>query len=89
MAEGDTRVMRLSELAPTELAERIALFAVVSRHPRASLVLAGLSASLAPVAQRLLDAAAGWSSSKRQARDALEFGHSGDQQGRGPLCGPG
>jgi hypothetical protein len=78
----DTRIVRPHELAANVLAERIALFALVSRHPRALAVLEGLSRPAASAGTKLLDSAAGWSSSKRQARATLEFGHRGDQHER-------
>lgn len=78
----NTRVVRQDDLAHVELAERIALFAVVTRHARAASVLEGLVKPSAQAARRLLDSASEWSSSKRQARATLEFGHRGDQHER-------
>lgn len=76
-----TRVMRPHH-PEVELAERIALFAVINRYGRAGAVLEGLAGSGAAAAKRLTEAATAWSSAKRQARATLEFGQRGDQHER-------
>jgi hypothetical protein len=81
-ADSDTRIVRQQDLEPTLFAERIALFALVNRHPRAASVLSGLAGVAGSAAKRLLETAAAWPSSKRQARATLEFGHRGDQHER-------
>lgn len=83
MPAGDTttRVMQ-APIDDVELAERIALFAVVTRHPRAVSVLEGLVKPAAAAARKLVDGAAAWPSGKRQARASLEFGPRTDQYER-------
>ena len=66
----------------TELAERIALFALVQRHPRASKVLEGLTGPAAVAATKFVASALTWPSSKRQGRATLEFGNRGDHHER-------
>lgn len=84
MADPDTttRVVRPPDFEDTELAERIALFAIINRHPRASKVLEGLVKPAAEAAARLLGIAMAWPSSKRQGRATLEFGNRPDQHER-------
>jgi hypothetical protein len=77
-----TRVVRQCELDGEELAERIALFAVVTRSARAATVLDGLVAASAKAGKKLLEKMATWPSGKRQARVTLEFGLRGDQHQR-------
>lgn len=77
-----TRVVHPAALDDTGLAERIALFAVVNRHPRASKVLDGLIAPASAAARKLVAQALVWPSSKRQARATLEFGPRADQHDR-------
>ncbi len=77
-----TRVVNPGAFGETELAERIALFAVVNRHPRASKVLDGLVAPASAAARKLVAQALVWPSSKRQARATLEFGPRADQHDR-------
>ena len=84
MVDGDTttRVVAPTGHEETELAERIALFAVVHRHPRASKVLEGLTKASAEAALKLVATAIAWPSSKRQGRATLEFGNRGDHTER-------
>ena len=83
MPDGDTttRVMQ-APVDDFDLAERIALFAVVTRHPRATAVLDGLVKPAADAAKKLIEGAAAWPSGKRQARATLEFGPRSDQHER-------
>ena len=84
MADPDTttRVVRPPDFEQTELAERIALFAIVNRHPRASKVLEGMVKPAAEAATKLLGIAMTWPSGKRQGRATLEFGNRPDQHER-------
>jgi hypothetical protein len=76
-----TRVVKV-DVEGEELARRIALFALVSKHPRAEAVLAGLGPERSAVALKLLKTATAWPSPKRQARVTLEFGNRADQHER-------
>ena len=77
-----TRVVSPTAFDETELAERIALFALVHRHPRVSKVLEGLAAPAADAAKKFVAQAITWPSSKRQGRAALEFGNRADERER-------
>ncbi len=70
------------ETPGSALAERIAMFAVVTAHPRAASIVEGLVAPSAGAARRLLETFASWPSAKRQARISLEFGQRGDHAER-------
>ena len=81
-ADTTTRVVAPPGTAEVELAERIALFAIVNRHPRASKVLEGLTQAAAGAATTLVQTAMSWPSGKRQGRAAVEFGYRPDQHER-------
>jgi hypothetical protein len=73
-----TRIVR-QQGGDTQLATRIALFAVVMNAKAPPSLLEGLSVLHRADAEKALKAAKEWPSSQRQARLALEFGARGDQ----------
>jgi hypothetical protein len=74
-----TRVVRVPDSQATELAQRVALFAVVMGLRAPEKVLAGFGELVREDAQRMLMVVTTWSSATRQARVSLEFGKRSDQ----------
>jgi len=76
------RIVQRDEREAGALAERIVMFAVVTRRPRAANVVEGLSKPAAASAKKMLETIASWPSGMRQARVSLDFGLRGDQAER-------
>ncbi len=79
MDPNPTRVVRLPDSQATELAHRVALFAVVMGLRSPEKVLSGFGELIREDAQRMLMVVTTWSSATRQARVSLEFGTRSDQ----------
>ncbi|MBL8953416.1 MAG: hypothetical protein JNK82_21760 [Myxococcaceae bacterium] len=73
-----TRNLHVGELGDDGLAQRIAMFAVVTGHARAATVIDGLSKDCAAAAKKLFAEISTWPSGKRQGRVSLEFGQRAD-----------
>jgi hypothetical protein len=73
---------RPPERARAELAERVALFAVVMDAKQPPALLEGLAELTRDEAVKMLNDAKAWTSSTRQARVSVEFGTRPDQHDR-------
>lgn len=80
--DNETRLVRRTDDALVEFAERVALFGVVMKHVRIDAVLEGLTKGAAEAARHLVKDSASWPVAKRHARVSLDFGNRADQHDR-------